>query len=196
MCLASRHTSQSDPEGKRQCLTFATASGIAAPQRRVYETLATKDSLRGFWTNQVDGDSEVGCKLSFFFGRPEPSAVMEVVELSPRDRVQWRCVEGPPEWVGTTVTFDLKEGDGETVLLFAHPNSREGPVEFMHHCRHQVGHAPCRPAKRARRRHITRVSQRDKDQQQLALTHRYGKGIFGNMFGSRSAARRTIRNLL
>ena len=105
--------------------------GIAAPQRRVYETLATKEGLADFWTNQVDGDSEV--KLSVFFGRPEPSAVMEVVELSPCDRVQWRCVEGLPEWVGTTVTFDLKEGDGETVLLFTHADWRE-PVEFMHHC--------------------------------------------------------------
>ena len=71
--------------------------------------------------------------MRFFFGKPEPSAVMEVVELSPDDRVQWRCVSGPPEWVGTTVAFDLKTSGGETVLLFAHANWRE-PAEFMHHC--------------------------------------------------------------
>ena len=71
--------------------------GITAPQSRVYEMLATKEGLADFWTNHVEGDSEVDGKLSFLFGRPEPSAVMEVVELSPDDRVQWRCVEGPPE---------------------------------------------------------------------------------------------------
>ena len=71
--------------------------GIAAPQHRVYEMLATKDGLGKFWTRQVEGDSEVGGKLRFFFGKPEPSAVMEVVELSPDDRVQWRCAA---EWVG------------------------------------------------------------------------------------------------
>lgn len=107
--------------------------GIAAPQHRVYEMLAGKDGLAKFWTTQVEGDSEVGGKLRFFFGKPEPSAVMEVVELSPDDRVQWRCIKGPAEWVGTTVTFDLKSTGGETVLLFTHADWRE-PVEFMHHC--------------------------------------------------------------
>jgi len=107
--------------------------GIAAPQHRVYEMLATKAGLAKFWTSQVEGDSEVGGQLRFFFGKPEPSAVMEVVELSPDDRVQWRCVNGPVEWVGTTVFFDLKTSGGETVLLFAHANWRE-PVEFMNHC--------------------------------------------------------------
>jgi uncharacterized protein YndB with AHSA1/START domain len=107
--------------------------GIAAPQSRVYEMLATKDGLAGFWTRRVEGNSAVGDKLSFFFGRPEPSAVMEVIELSPGDRVRWRCVDGPPEWVGTTVTFDLKDGGGETALLFTHAGWRES-VEFMHHC--------------------------------------------------------------
>jgi uncharacterized protein YndB with AHSA1/START domain len=107
--------------------------GIAAPQPRVYEMLATHDGLAEFWTRQVEGDTEVGGKLRFFFGRPEPSAVMEVIELSPDQRVRWRCVEGPPDWVGTIITFDLKDGDGETVLLFTHADWRE-PVEFMHHC--------------------------------------------------------------
>jgi uncharacterized protein YndB with AHSA1/START domain len=107
--------------------------GIAAPQHRVYEMLATKDGLAKFWTRQVEGESAVGRKLQFFFGKPEPSAVMEVVELSPDHRVQWRCVNGPAEWVRTTVTFDLKTSGGETVLLFTHADWRE-PVEFMHHC--------------------------------------------------------------
>jgi hypothetical protein len=107
--------------------------GIAAPQHRVYERLATTNGLATFWTRHVEGDSAVGGTLRFFFGKPEPSAVMEVVELSPDDRVRWRCVNGPQEWVGTTVTFDLKTSDAETVLLFAHANWRE-PAEFMHHC--------------------------------------------------------------
>ena len=107
--------------------------GIAAPQHRVYEMLATKDGLAKFWTRQVEGDSDVSGKLRFFFGKPEPSAVMEVIELSPDDRVRWRCIQGPAEWVGTTVTFDLKSTAGETVLLFTHADWRE-PVEFMHHC--------------------------------------------------------------
>jgi len=107
--------------------------GIAAPRRRIYEMLATPGGLAAFWTTQVEGNCEVGGTLKFFFGRPEPSAVMEVVELSPNQRVRWRCVEGPREWVGTTVTFELKDSGQETALLFTHADWAE-PVEFMHHC--------------------------------------------------------------
>lgn len=108
--------------------------GIAVPQHRVYELLATKEGLAEFWAAQVKGDSGVGGKLSFFFGSAtEPSAVMEVVESLPDERVQWRCVDGPPDWVGTTVTFALKDSGDETVVLFTHAGWRQ-PVEFMHHC--------------------------------------------------------------
>jgi uncharacterized protein YndB with AHSA1/START domain len=107
--------------------------GIAVPQNRVYEMLSTRDGIAKWWDSQASGDSTVGGKLSFYFGNAEPSAVMDVIKLSPDDRVQWRCVEGPPDWVGTIVTFDLKESGGETVLLFTHSDWRE-PVEFMHHC--------------------------------------------------------------
>jgi hypothetical protein len=58
---------------------------------------------------------------------------MEVVELEPAKRVRWQVAEGPPEWVGTHVTFDLSEVDGYTIVLFKHEGWEE-PVEFMHHC--------------------------------------------------------------
>jgi hypothetical protein len=58
---------------------------------------------------------------------------MEVVDLDPTHHIGWRCVQGPEEWAGTHLTFDLKPGDGETVLLFTHADWRE-PVEFMYHC--------------------------------------------------------------
>jgi uncharacterized protein YndB with AHSA1/START domain len=107
--------------------------GISAPAAEVFEQLATVDGVSGWWTRDVTGASHVGAKLSFFFGRPEPSAVMEVVDLIPDRHVGWLCVEGPDEWVGTSVSFDLTTSSDETALLFTHANWRE-PVEFMHHC--------------------------------------------------------------
>ena len=41
--------------------------------------------------------------------------------------------DGPPEWIGTQVRFELRQQDGYTIVLFAHQGWRE-PVEFMHHC--------------------------------------------------------------
>ena len=107
--------------------------GIAAPQGQVYEALSTKDGIARWWTRDVRGDAGLGGKLEFFFGPPEPAAVMEVAELVPSQRVAWRCVQGPDEWVDTSLIFDLKSADGQTVVVFSHAGWRE-PVEFIYHC--------------------------------------------------------------
>jgi hypothetical protein len=48
-------------------------------------------------------------------------------------RASWRVKEGPSEWIGTDIEFDLKEEGGQTTVLFGHRNWKE-PVEFMAHC--------------------------------------------------------------
>jgi len=113
--------------------------GIDAPAERVYQILTTAEGLSGFWTRELDGDPGEGGTLRFFFGQPEPSAVMEVTGVTPGRQVRWRCVAGPAEWVGTQLTFDLQPADGETVLLFTHADWRE-PGEFMHHCSTKWGY--------------------------------------------------------
>ena len=105
---------------------------IAAPPERVYQDLTTKDGFARWWT-RADGQEGTGGKLEFFFGAPEPAAVMEVTELVPSHHVAWRCVQGPDEWVGTSVIFDLKPADDETAVVFSHAGWRE-PVEGMYHC--------------------------------------------------------------
>jgi hypothetical protein len=37
------------------------------------------------------------------------------------DRVVWRCEDGPADWRGTEISFELRPAaDGGTTLLFAH----------------------------------------------------------------------------
>jgi len=107
--------------------------GIAAPRARAYDMLTTTEGLARWWTRPVDGDPSPGGTIRFFFGQPEPSAVMKVVDATPDGHVGWNCVEGPDEWVGTNVDFDLRPSGDETVVLFNHSDWRE-PVDFMHHC--------------------------------------------------------------
>jgi uncharacterized protein YndB with AHSA1/START domain len=106
--------------------------GITVPREKVHQTLTTTGGLEGFWTRTLEGEPSQGGILRFFFGAPDYSAEMKVVEDGP-ERVVWDCTGGPEEWVGTTLTFDLQEADGETVVLFTHGGWRE-PVPFMHHC--------------------------------------------------------------
>jgi uncharacterized protein YndB with AHSA1/START domain len=106
--------------------------GVAAPIDAVHSALTTVEGLSGWWTPDVRGEAAEGAKLEFYFGSPEPGAVMEVLEQSPT-RVAWRCVQGPQDWVGTRIVFDLQPSPDETVVLFQHAGWRE-PVEFMSHC--------------------------------------------------------------
>jgi uncharacterized protein YndB with AHSA1/START domain len=107
---------------------------ISAPLESVYEAVATTEGISEWWTRDgVRGESSEGSRLQFFFGQPEPAAVMEVTRLDPSGHVNWNCVEGQEEWVGTKLVFDLSGKDDETVVLFTHADWRE-PVEFMAHC--------------------------------------------------------------
>jgi uncharacterized protein YndB with AHSA1/START domain len=107
--------------------------GVHAPVDDVYAAVATPEGLKTWWTNDVTGESRVGEELGFWFGGPDRGAAAEVVELVPDQRVVWRVVRGPDDWVGTTITFDIHPGDGETIVMFWHAGWAE-PVEFMHHC--------------------------------------------------------------
>ena len=107
---------------------------ISAPLGSVYEAVATTDGISEWWTRDgVRGESSEGSKLRFFFGQPEPAAVMEVTRLDPDGHVHWNCVEGADEWVGTKLAFDLTQSGDETVVLFTHADWRD-PSEFMAHC--------------------------------------------------------------
>jgi uncharacterized protein YndB with AHSA1/START domain len=107
---------------------------ISAPLGSVYDAVATTEGVSEWWTRDgVRGESREGSRLQFFFGQPEPAAVMEVTRLDPAGRVDWNCVEGAEEWVGTKLAFDLTHKEDETVVLFTHADWRS-PSEFMAHC--------------------------------------------------------------
>lgn len=99
--------------------------------QKVYDALTTVDGLAGWWTEDTTGAPDVGGVLAFRF--PQGGFDMEVLERRPAERVEWRVVDGPEEWVGTTVEWDLRQEGDYTIVLFRHRGWRE-PVEFMHHC--------------------------------------------------------------
>jgi uncharacterized protein YndB with AHSA1/START domain len=107
--------------------------GVSAPITAVYDAVATREGVSRWWTTDVEGDARVGGRLAFRFGGPDARTTMEVTESSPFNRVAWRCVQGPDEWLDTSISFDLRVEGDETVVLFAHAGWRE-PVEFMSHC--------------------------------------------------------------
>ncbi|WP_109507584.1 SRPBCC family protein [Nocardioides speluncae] len=106
--------------------------GVKAEPKDVYAAIATRDGLAAWWTEDTKGESTVGGKLEFRF--PPGGFDMEVLELEADKRVLWKVVDGPEEWIGTKVIWDLNQIEGGfTIVMFKHEGWRE-PVEFMHHC--------------------------------------------------------------
>jgi uncharacterized protein YndB with AHSA1/START domain len=97
----------------------------------VYQALTTIDGLSGWWTTDTQGESKVGGVLKFRFHAG--GFDMKVLELQPNALVLWEVIDGPSEWIGTRVSFDLKQQGDWTIILFKHQGWKE-PVEFMHHC--------------------------------------------------------------
>lgn len=95
----------------------------------VYNALTTVDGLAGWWTSDTKETSGV---LQFRFP-PVGGFDMQVIERDPAERVRWRVVDGPEEWIGTTIDWKLRRDGDYTTILFRHEGWRE-PNEFMHHC--------------------------------------------------------------
>lgn len=108
-----------------------------ASAKDVYAALTTRGGLSGWWTRDTQGESAIGATLRFRFHRPDGSELggfdMRVRELESDRLVRWQVIDGPEEWIGTTIRWELAQEGDYTIVLFKHLDWRE-PVEFMHHC--------------------------------------------------------------
>ena len=105
--------------------------GIRSSREDAYKALTTRDGLAAWWTNNTQGEGSVGGVLQFRFGAG--GFDMKVLETTPGERVLWEVVDGPAEWIGTRVRWDLRQDGDHAIILLKHEDWRE-PVEFMHHC--------------------------------------------------------------
>src|SRR5260370_25028460 len=91
-----------------------------------YKALTTREGLPDWWTNKTQGEGKVGGVLQFRFGAGGFDAVtgasatrlvidMKVLELHPAKHVLWQVVEGPKEWIGTKVSWELKQEGDHTI---------------------------------------------------------------------------------
>jgi uncharacterized protein YndB with AHSA1/START domain len=114
--------------------------GVKAPAAKVYAALATIDGLAGWWTRATTGSAKPGGHVAFRFHTATGDDIggfnMEVLDQAVDRKVHWRVKDGPAEWIGTEVEFDLSQQDGHTIVMFCHRHWRDaGPGgEFMAHC--------------------------------------------------------------
>jgi len=105
---------------------------IKSPIAAVYKKLTTQQGLGAVWTTELIVKPEVGFINEFNFGDND-NTKMKIVELSPNKRILWECTDSDLEWIGTKISFDLKEKDGVTSVVLKHFDWRE-LTEFYQWC--------------------------------------------------------------
>ena len=94
---------------------------VDADPGAVYEAVATSAGVNAWWSNHTEGPDGVGSTMKVSFPDAPMTFDFEVTEESPDTRVAWRCLTGPPEWIGTQISFDVQAGDGgDVAVLFTH----------------------------------------------------------------------------
>jgi hypothetical protein len=88
--------------------------GINAPIDRVYRALTTQEGISSWWTRKVKAVPEVGAAMEMRFKNDS------LITRIRHPYVKWKVLAGPPEWIGTAISFALKSYGKETVVLFAH----------------------------------------------------------------------------
>lgn len=88
----------------------------------VVRWLDSPEGISGWWSDTVEGSADtVGDVFRVTFPTSPVVFELEVTEFT-GDRIDWYVAENPPWWQGTTIRFDLSDGeeDGTTQLLFQH----------------------------------------------------------------------------
>lgn len=95
---------------------------IAAQPEKIFQALTEQSGLTSWWTDQVQAEPRVGSVAVFTFEGGQVVMNMRIAELDRPNRVAWEVADpAPPEWGGTTITFDISEADqGGSSLLFGH----------------------------------------------------------------------------
>ena len=111
---------------------------IKAQPEKVYSAITKTGGLKGWWTVEAKADEKVGGIAEFIFGDRYFNK-MKITNLEPDKKLEWECLEGDKEWIGTTFLFDLEEKDESTILRFSHNNWKED-TDFFASCNYNWGY--------------------------------------------------------
>jgi len=111
---------------------FRSTKTFDAGPEAVFSALTDIDALTGWWT-PAGGGAAAGDTLRFLMGDRE--VVMHVEEADQPSRVRWSVLvcEPAPDWVGTSITFDIEPIGTGAELRFHHHGLHPG-VECFEMC--------------------------------------------------------------
>lgn len=91
---------------------------------KVFNAITTQKGLSNWWTTETQASPEVNSIASFRF-LPDYHNEMKVTKLEKNKRVEWLCITGDPQWVGTKFIFNIEPEKDSINLRFSHTDWRE-----------------------------------------------------------------------
>jgi len=85
----------------------------------VFRTLSTQEGISGWYTPATKAEPKVGTIVECMFAN-YGVLKFRVDTLEPNRRVIWTVVQGPTEWMNTTLTFTFAEATGKVDFDFRH----------------------------------------------------------------------------
>ncbi len=111
---------------------------IRSSPEKIYKALTTKAGAANWWTSQTKIGSKVGDVNIFNFGETYHNK-MKIVKLAPNKSVEWECLEGDKEWIGTLLSFNIEQQENNSILRFAHSRWQE-ETDFFASCNYHWGY--------------------------------------------------------
>ena len=111
---------------------------VRSTPEKIYNALTTKEGAANWWTAQTEIGSKVGDVNIFNFDEQYHNK-MQIVGLLLNEKVEWKCLEGDKEWIGTTFTFQIEKQKDHSVLRFTHGNWQE-ETDFFASCNYHWGY--------------------------------------------------------
>jgi len=103
----------------------------------VYNAITTEMGIKNWWTTNCSVKQKVGSIAQFNFTHKYHDE-MKIVDLQPNTLVEWECLVGNEEWIGTTIKFELEEVESKTVLRFSHSDWMS-QTDFFASCNYNWG---------------------------------------------------------
>ncbi len=92
---------------------------IEAPPQRVWGAITQQDEIVQWWAYEARVTPEVGSLAEFRFRQGAFVMQFEVAELDQDEKVRW-ISKSPPQWAGSSVTWQLTPVHNGTKLIFTH----------------------------------------------------------------------------
>src|SRR5438105_3056991 len=83
-----------------------------------FRAFSEVENIPKWWSERAEGKSGPGSVFEVFFGKSRTQ--IQVLDQDPGRRLWWKILSGAADWVGTEITVDFEEEEGQVLVNFRH----------------------------------------------------------------------------